>query len=576
MRHKSFFILLGYFFFCFCDAANAQSSTTANTTIDIQVKNIMEWYKKDVLASDSSSAVLKLQQARDKYQKDGGLLYEYACFYMQLYKVQRVRGYPGQIALWQEAVTWADEHDLYVMKATCWHYMGGCYYELGKFGPAFEYMQKAQNLLTEKGYGKFPFIKFYADALAECYYRFGDFRQAILFLQQSRLLPEYWKSVVYAPAIRNNLGLCYQQLKLYDSAAVYFKESHREAARYKDSFYMALADGNLGYTYFLSGNDSAALPLLLEDYKASIKAKEWGSASNAAMTLATLSVKKGLSAQADEYLQFAKKYVYQGNDVRVYKIWYNNLYLLSRIKGDYKSMAMYADSLLLYKDSVQQQQSQKTLHQAQLKLETEQHLHKIAELESYSQKQLMLRNLWLLILLLVGVIGFLWLNRQRLKRKKELETSALEKENARQQLAFAQQELLVYTNKLKEKNELIESFRTEIAGIQENEQHVQSERTKHLTQLLNASILTEDDWKTFRELFEKVHTGFFARLRDQLPDLTPADTRLLTLIKLNLTGKEIAAMLGITYEAVKKARQRLRKKIELSQAMGLEDIINEL
>jgi DNA-binding CsgD family transcriptional regulator len=572
---KRIVLLLGYTVI-FCCNILAQPAMDKTEDIDLQVKNLMEWYFKDVMTTDSTHATTELQRTEQQYSKGNPLVYQFAWFFNRLYSATRKTTFTERIEALQEIAALADKNDFYVAKAVCWHNIGARYYELNKPGPAFEYLIKAQNLFTEKGYDRYSFPRVYANGLAVSFYQLGEFREAIVYFKPATIMPAFWKSVIYTPNVLNTIGLCYQQLKIYDSAVMYFQQTNQEAARYKDSFYMGLANGNMGYTYFLEGNDSAALPLLQSDYAASMKAAEWGSAANAAMTLATLAIKKGKSAEADGYLQFARKYVYESHSIGVYRIWYDNLYRISRIKGDYRSMAIYADSLMLYKDSVEQRQQQKVFHQAQLKIETEQHLHKVNELESYRQKQVLLRNLLLLILLLVGVIGFLWLNRQRLKRKKELELAALEKENARQQLAFAQQELLDYTNKLKEKNELIESFRAEVARIQENEQQQQTDRVLHLSQLLNASILTEDDWKTFRELFEKVHTGFFARLRTQLPDLTPGDIRLLTLTKLNLSGKEIAGMLGISYEAVKKARQRLRKKIEMSPALGLEDIVQQL
>jgi DNA-binding CsgD family transcriptional regulator len=570
-------VLLAGFTVIFCSQlVLAQPAMDKTADIDLQVKNLMEWYFKSVMTTDSIHAITALQRTEQEYSKGDPLVYQFAWFFRRLYPALKKAPWTERIAAMQQIATAADENDFDVAKAVCWHNIGAHYYELNKPGPAFEYLIKAQNLFTEKGYNRYSFPRVYANGLAVSFYQLGEFREAIAFFKPATVMPAFWKSVVYTPNVLNTIGLCYQQLKLYDSAVLYFRQTHLEAARYKDSFNMGLANGNLGYTYFLQGNDSAALPLLQSDYAASLKAAEWGSAANAAMTLATLAIKKGQSAEAAGYLQFARKYVYESHNIRVYRIWYDNLYRISRIKGDYRSMALYGDSLILYKDSVEQQQQQKVLHQAELKIETEQHLHKVNELENYRQKQVLLRNLLLVILLLVGIIGSLWLNRQRLKRKKELELAALEQANARQQLAFAQQELLDYTNKLKEKNELLESFRAEINRIQEQEQQQQSDKALHLSQLLQASILTEDDWKTFRDLFEKVHTGFFARLRTELPDLTPGDTRLLALTKLNLSGKEIAGMLGISYEAVKKARQRLRKKIEMSPAMGLEDIVQHL
>nr|WP_315820727.1 tetratricopeptide repeat protein [Paraflavitalea speifideiaquila] len=346
--------------------------------------------------------------------------------------------------------------------------------------------------------------------------------------------------------------MCYQQLKQYDSAIYYFNKSHRSAAAVKDSFYMSLSYGNLGYTYHLQGKDSLALPLLQLDYAGSIKAAEWGSAINAAMVLSTIYISEGKADMAQQYLEAARPYVYRFKGIGSLKNWYENLYRYYRFKGNTNLALYYADSLLLYKDSLATIRNNRTLDQAKLKVETEKHLNTISELENQRRQQVFARNSILMALLLAGIIGLLWVNRQRLKRNKEIQLAALAQEKAQQQLQFAQQELAGYTNKLKEKNELIEQFRQELEQLQQLDLQENKERMENINHLLNATILTEEDWRTFRELFEKVYPGFFIRLRDKMPDLSAADTRLIALTKLQLPPKDMAAMLGVSYDAIKK------------------------
>jgi hypothetical protein len=125
---------------------------------------------------------------------------------------------------------------------------------------------------------------------------------------------------------------------------------------------------------------------------------------------------------------------------------------------------------------------------------------------------------------------------------------------------------------LKEKNELLESFKVEIDKLQQEDAQQSDMRTQHLSRLVNSSILTEDDWREFRQLFDKVYPGFFIRLKDKMPDLSPADIRLLALTKLQISTRDMAAMLGIGPDAIKKSRQRLRKKINLPEEGTLDEL----
>ena len=58
--------------------------------------------------------------------------------------------------------------------------------------------------------------------------------------------------------------------------------------------------------------------------------------------------------------------------------------------------------------------------------------------------------------------------------------------------------------------------------------------------------------------------------------MTKNDLRLAALLKMNLSSKEIASVLNITMEGVKKARQRFRKKLKISSDESLEKFIIQL
>ena len=57
------------------------------------------------------------------------------------------------------------------------------------------------------------------------------------------------------------------------------------------------------------------------------------------------------------------------------------------------------------------------------------------------------------------------------------------------------------------------------------------------------------------------NSRFQNQLKHQHPELTAYDLRLCTYLKSNLSTKEIATLLNITPDSVKKAKHRLRKKL---------------
>ena len=66
---------------------------------------------------------------------------------------------------------------------------------------------------------------------------------------------------------------------------------------------------------------------------------------------------------------------------------------------------------------------------------------------------------------------------------------------------------------------------------------------------------------------------FQALLKARYTTLTAYDLRLCTYLKANLSTKEIATLLNITPDSVKKAKHRLRKKLSISPTESFEVVL---
>jgi tetratricopeptide (TPR) repeat protein len=557
LRFSKILVFYLIFFLCQRKLAFSQVDTILSLPSDKQVLALWKAFNRGIEKRDTL-VWPKLITAEKLFSEKGNKL-----LYRQVWLMEHIYNAGKNPEAMLNAADTAGRKGWKLTEAECWHYAGVYYFVQDKFIPAFEYMQKALNVFDQYA-AEYPYTMRYADALAGSYYRFGEYREAIRHLKRTIQLPLYWHELIYFPSVYNTLALCYQQLMQYDSAALWYHKSYETAAAVKDSFYMALANGNLGYTYYLQQQYDKALPLVETDYSESMRAGETGSATNAALTLSAIYIKKGQPTVAEKYMALVKPLVYTSRNIVVLKNWYENLYQLYKAKNNQELSLLYADSLLAYKDSVAAMRDLKAFNQAVLRLETEKHMNEVNMLESRRRHQILLRNSLLAGLVLLGIIALLWVNRQLLKHNKE-------KELAEQQLRFAEQELKSYIQKLKEKSELLEELRIEI-----DKENSDIERIGHINSLLTAIILTEEDWKNFQQLFEKVYPGFFVRLREKMPDLSPADTRLLALIKLKLPPKDMASMLGVSYDAIKKARQRLRKKIDIPEEGGLEEVAGQI
>ncbi|MEM1327153.1 MAG: tetratricopeptide repeat protein [Bacteroidota bacterium] len=96
---------------------------------------------------------------------------------------------------------------------------------------------------------------------------------------------------------------------------------------------------------------------------------------------------------------------------------------------------------------------------------------------------------------------------------------------------------------------------------------------KSMSTFLLDKIETEEDWVNFTAYFQHVHPNFFKRLKEQYPTITPNELNICALLKLNIQNKEMAQLLGISPDSVRKAQHRLSKKIDLTNHKSVRDYI---
>ncbi len=73
-----------------------------------------------------------------------------------------------------------------------------------------------------------------------------------------------------------------------------------------------------------------------------------------------------------------------------------------------------------------------------------------------------------------------------------------------------------------------------------------------------------------------MHAGFLDRAYAGIPNLTRAEARFLALGKLKLSNREMAGMLGVSAQAVRNYKYRIRKKLNLSEEGDIDEVIDSI
>lgn len=506
--------------------------------------------------------------------KDEKLIQE-LWFYQQELKCRKYKGNDMMEATepLRKALAYARNKSWTYIQAKIHAHLGSFFFGQERYELGFEHMLKAIDLIKPLNFKENPEIVKITDGIANNYYRFGDHSSAIMLYKKGIGIAPYWKNKSLVFSILNTIGLCYQELMKYDSAIYYYQLANESAIKVENEFWTALTDGNRAYCLYLTGNYNEALPLLITDFEKSAKWDQIGSAVNSAMTIAEIYLKQKNLNDAIKYIEYGKKHKNFLN-IRQLVNFYNSLQQISRLRSDYRQALLYQDSMKIYADSAAIIHDAAIIKNAEVKLNIEKHRHELEILESEKSRQILLRNAILIILSLLGIIIAMWFYHQQIKRKRALDLAEAEKTRAVQELDQARKQLQNFTALVREKNELIESVRQELSELEQLNQG--EERIRYINELLNSNILTEDDWREFKTLFDKVYPGFFIRLKEKMPQLSPAETRLMALLKLNLSQKDMAYMLGIGYDAIRKSKQRLRSKINQQEELSLEEIVENI
>lgn len=95
----------------------------------------------------------------------------------------------------------------------------------------------------------------------------------------------------------------------------------------------------------------------------------------------------------------------------------------------------------------------------------------------------------------------------------------------------------------------------------------------NIFKLVESSLSTEAEWDEFKVRFDQLQPDFYNQLLRTHPGLSKSEVRLLILIHIGYSQKEIAGILRIAPDSVKKGRNRARKKLEVPSAVRLEEFL---
>ena len=188
----------------------------------------------------------------------------------------------------------------------------------------------------------------------------------------------------------------------------------------------------------------------------------------------------------------------------------------------------------------------------------------------------------LIIILLIALAASV-ISRQRLKIRNEQKLNEqnqslyeTQKSAINAELELKSKELTSNTLHVIQSNQFLDELRAEMLQMVKDDKRDQKKQLQQIVNKINQNISHDNHWKEFSNMFEQIHQTFFDNLKKYCDDLTANDLRLVALIKMNLSSKDMALLFGISQDSLRVARYRLRKKLNIEQGENLSSFIQTL
>lgn len=357
-----------------------------------------------------------------------------------------------------------------------------------------------------------------------------------------------------AAELNENLGSIYEDLEAFDSAFYYFDIAYKLNLSSGDSLKLINTINNLGDIYRKKMQLEKALAFSSQALYLSRKLHDPYQLSSAMRDVAKVHQESG---------DFQKAYAYLDSS----RIEYQEIYS---------------------QESARQLALMKELFEVRIKDKEINELHQIQKWNNRLKFLLML-----LIFVIIG-FGFVVFSRQKIKskaaeellfqqkavmetRQRLIETKLanvhLKEQQMKKDLEANAKALTAETLHVIDKNRVLEELRKRLSSTLEDDPKEQKKKIRNLIKMIDFNLVHETDWNVFRNNFEKIHEDFFVNLNHVSNNLSPADLKLASLMKLNLGSKDIASTLGISQESLRISRYRLRKKLDIKNGESLHQFI---
>lgn len=436
---------------------------------------------------------------------------------------------------------------------------------------ALKYMEKAGDQIR------------YADMLrklGETYGFLNQYDKAIEVQRQSIALYDANNDPYYGSLALGDIGNSHHALNNIDSAKYYFNKAIDQSRAVNHDWVTGTSLHRLASIHAGEGN----MKLARQQYQEAVDIHEKANDTYSIVFVSERHAKAEYDAKNySEVLDLTKKNIPLAENADLFGL---KSKLLKWQSLAQESLGQYQGALLAFKehqfiqDSLTSKDRSENLQELLVQYETEKKEKELIIAQAENDRK-SARNK-ILSIGLIGIItsAFIFINSLRIKRRNDRIIFSQEKELEiekrkfiEQELEFKKKEITAKALQLARKNEFLLSLEGELMELKSTVDTKAKMSSERIRRMIQHDSNENEDWDQFAKEFSSIHQEFIDKLAAKHGSFTTNDLRLVSLMKMNLSSKDIASTLRISPDGIKKARYRLRKKMGIESQVDLQDYL---
>lgn len=436
---------------------------------------------------------------------------------------------------------------------------------------AFPFFLRANDLKSKVNIKKIPLVVKHYQFMASFYSYIGDQANAVVYLEDA--LPFTKPASRERVDLINSIAVYLAKDSLNHQAFSYLNRAMDEAKLAKDSVWIGIISGNLADHAWQKGEREKAIALVKKNIALSMRYNERTDAMRANLILANWYIELKEWKLAEQYMMACEhlmedKPYFLKYKMELAKSKSNIMRGLGRGGEELKQLHLY----LMLKDSLEKRTNDKEIQKMLWQRESEKYNRTIQATEEKRIRTKRMYQFIGIVLILIFAIVVLLVNKSKIKIKmrntlleKDQLALAYEKQLLDQELMILRNSLTEFTDTIRQNDVVIQQLRQEVVKISESDPAYLTQVTDNLNALLQQHIMTDERWQKFKHVFNKVYPAYLTQMRQTYPKVTENDLKILALLKLDLSNASMSELLCVSVEAVRKAKQRLKKKLEQTE-----------